>query len=180
MADYYDEGKMSEDSFFKMVKEREARAQQLNKLLEETESMLYINESAQVEVNTLKEIAAGVRDDLSTISAEQKKILVDLFVDRIELLQELDNDGNKKRTAHIYYRFNPKKWLEWQPMGCTEEPLIDNKKRLTDSQKDGNGEECNQSNFLYHFHVELLRQRSVRWNGTRNQCIDEVVVKNCN
>lgn len=142
MADYYDEGKMSEDRFLKMLKEREARSQQLNKALEETESMLYINESAQVEVNTLKEIAAGVRDDLSTISTEQKKILVDLFVDRIDLLQETDNEGNKKRTAHIYYRFNPKKWLEWRPMGCTEESLSDNKKRPTDSQKDENGATC--------------------------------------
>jgi hypothetical protein len=152
MADYYDEGKMSEDSFFKMVKEREARAQQLNKLLEETESMLYINESAQVEVNTLKEIAAGVRDDLSTISAEQKKILVDLFVDRIELLQELDNDGNKKRTAHIYYRFNPKKWLEWQPMGCTEEPLIDNKNAQLTLRRTEMEKNVTKVTFLYHFH----------------------------
>ncbi len=58
--------------------------------------------------------------------------------------------------------------------------LLINKRRPADSQKDENGEECKQSNFLYHFHIELLRQRSVRWNGNRNQGIDEVVVKEWN
>lgn len=141
-VDYYDDGKISEDKFFTLTKEREVRISTLSKELDEAESMLYVNDCAQAEIAVLKEIAAGVRDDMKTLSLAEKKILIDLFVERIELLQEVDGEGNKKRTAHIYYRFNPKKWLEWKPRGCTNESLVNNKKRPTDSQKDENGATC--------------------------------------
>ncbi len=87
----------------------------------------------------MTEIAVHIPSGIKTMELAPKKILVDLFVERIELQLVEEADGSKKRQVHIYYRFNPKKWLEWKPRGCTNESLVNNKKRPTDSQKDENG-----------------------------------------
>lgn len=141
-TDYYDQGSISKEQFHKMHNARTAKLEEIQKSLNEASNRLLINSQAKVEIKTLKDIAQYIPGDVKTYTLPQKKILVDLFVDRVEIEQVVLADGSKKRDAHVYYRFNPNKWLSWKPRGYTDEEQTNNKRRPSDSQKDENGATC--------------------------------------
>lgn len=141
-TDYYDHGEISKETFHKMHNDRITKLEAMRGSVIEASNRLMINSQAKVEIETLKDIAKYIPGDIKAYTLPQKKILVDLFVETVQVEQVVLADGSKKRDVHIYYRFNPKKWLSWKPRGYTEEELTDNKKRPTDSQKDENGATC--------------------------------------
>lgn len=105
----YENGTYSEEQ----LSEKSAR---LNKQIAEVENSIQVNEdelriigSVDVEVEKLREASKQVKYKLENLSRKQQKILVDLFVDRIEMYKT--KEGRKSKIyADIHFRFNPNKF----------------------------------------------------------------------
>lgn len=66
---------------------------------------------SDIEVEKLKDASAQVRYRLEKLDRRQKKILCNLFIDRVEMRRRREND-KWQTTAEIYFRFNPAKFSE--------------------------------------------------------------------
>ena len=77
-----------------------------------------------MEIQSLKEASKDVKYRLDSLDDKHKKMLIRLFVDRIEIT--LVRDGRyKKMTAQIFFRFKPDKFPKTLDEVSTVEPLID-------------------------------------------------------
>ncbi len=98
---HYSEEKLSEKStkLNKDISDIEAK-------MKELEDHLVFVSSVDVEVKKLKEASKQIKYKFDQLTKKQKQILVDLFVDRIEMSRR--KDGKKwKVSADIHFRFNP-------------------------------------------------------------------------
>ncbi len=101
----YDHGTYSEEK----LQEKLARKNvELTKLLEKEqllEQQVRLLASTDIEIKKLKESSEMVRYRLGDLNYEQKRILCQLFVERIEISRQRV-DGKWHRHADIFFRFN--------------------------------------------------------------------------
>ena len=77
--------------------------------------------SIDIEVQKLKDASEKVKYRLENLSPKQKKILCNLFIDRIEMRRT--KEGKKwKVSAEIFFRFNPQKFFGGEGEDRTAEP----------------------------------------------------------
>ena len=94
--------------------------------------------AVNVEVQKLKEASKQVKYRLENLSRHQKKILVDLFVDRIEMFRK--KEGKKwKIFADVHFRFNPEKLMGANKKVSTAKSLPDKLNRNSIGKKQSNG-----------------------------------------
>jgi len=130
----YEEGQYSE---VKMSAKSAERATEIGKIeteIQQSEDQLLLLTSVDVEVKKLRDAAEQVRYRLNKLDPRQKKILCNLFVDRVEMYRTpMKGSGKRQRwriTATVVFRFNPEKLNEAQREGRTTSQLS----KATESQ----------------------------------------------
>jgi len=89
-------------------------------------------------VQKLKDASEQVKYRLENLTPKQKKILCNLFVDRIEMYRK--KEGKKwKVNAEIFFRFNPSKFAGADGEDRTPEALPESKKKTSQKEKVFNG-----------------------------------------
>lgn len=119
----YEEGRYSDEKMATKTTEREAVISKIETAIQEAEDQLVLLTSADVEVKKLRDAAEQVRYRLDKLDPRQKKILCNLFVDRVEMYRTpIKGSGKRQRwniTSNVVFRFNPEKFGEGPQEGRT-------------------------------------------------------------
>lgn len=141
----YEGGHMDEETFAARLAIQEEKNAQLEQTIADLTIQLNTLSNAKLEVEKLKEASQQVKYNLENLSSQGKRILCDLFIDRIELdRKELPSiEGGKKKQwnirAEIYYKFNLDKLSELQSRGRTQKELTEAEGEFSDTLKKRNG-----------------------------------------
>ncbi len=75
---------------------------QIQKLEEDLQGLVWVRN----EVNNIKQLSSDISTRVKNLNQEQKRLLCDLFVEKVEITKT-ENAGEKRNiTAQIYFRFN--------------------------------------------------------------------------
>jgi site-specific DNA recombinase len=107
----FENGSYSEE---KMSKKSMAKEGELAKVMEDIQTIedeLGFIGAVDAEVKSLREASAQVKYRLDKLNQKQKKILIDLFVEKVEMYRHRENDKEKwEIEAEVYFRFDPNKF----------------------------------------------------------------------
>jgi hypothetical protein len=92
-----------------------------------------------IEVQKLKDASEQVRYRLEKLDRKQKRVLCNLFVDRVEMRREKLENEKWHVTANIYFRFNPVKFGQAEKKDSTKKPLREANTRALKSKNELNG-----------------------------------------
>jgi site-specific DNA recombinase len=129
----YDEKKTSEK-----IATKNQEISEIEEKIISLEDQLRFTGAVDLEVKKLKEASAQVKCRLKSLSREQQKVLVNLFVERVEIYKE-KVQGKNKITLQIFYKFNPQKFPTRIVKGCAEEELESKENNKNDSGKVNSG-----------------------------------------
>lgn len=118
----YEAGRYSDEKMGEKVTERNNEIAAIEAKVADVEDQLGVMSSATVEVKKLRDAAAQVRYRLDKLDPRQKKILCNLFIDRIEMRRRKVH-GRWKVNADVFFRFNPQKFSEAIEEGRTDKAL---------------------------------------------------------
>ncbi len=119
----YETGNYSEEKMQEKISEKNKSSADIENKIQEIEDELKFMSSIDIEVQKLKDASKQIKYRLEKLDHKQKKILVNLFIDRIEMFRE--KIGKRwKITAEIYFRFNPNKFPNTLIGGRTEKAPI--------------------------------------------------------
>ncbi len=105
----FEKGSYSEEKMSKKVSEKNSERAEIENKIQEIEDELTFIGSIDIEVKKLKEASKQIKYRLDKLSQDHKRILVDLFIDRIEMYRT--KEGKRwKVEAEIFFRFNPEKF----------------------------------------------------------------------
>lgn len=120
----YENGSYSEEKMNEKLRDMEDELTHIDTQISSLEDQLTLIGSIDVEIQSLKEASKEVKYRIDSLDDKHKKMLIRLFVDRIEIT--LVRDGrHKKMTAQIFFRFKPDKFPKTLDEVSTAEPLID-------------------------------------------------------
>lgn len=104
----YERGTYSREKLNIKIEEKVLVITETEASIREIEKELNFLGTQKQEIEKLKEAAEQVQYMLTNLDHQKKRVLMDLFVDRVEMYKELE-EGKKRAniTAKIYYRFNP-------------------------------------------------------------------------
>lgn len=123
----YDKGVYSEDRTKEKISEKNSEIAEIENKIQEIEDEISIAGSVELEVKKLKEAATQIRFKLENLNQEQKKVLINLFIDRIEVNRF--RQGKKwKVYSVVHFRFNPNRFANTLTKVCTDEGLEEGKK----------------------------------------------------
>ena len=111
-----------EDKLTAKLSDKEQELSEIQTKIQDIESELQFMRSVEVEIASLKEASKTVKHRLSNLSPKQKRIICDLFIDRIEMTRRKEN-SRWNIQADIYYRFNPERLAEQALKGRTTAQL---------------------------------------------------------
>lgn len=118
----YENGVYSEEKMSEKLTEKNNSISKAETEIQDTQDQLQLLSSIDVEVEKLKEASAQVKYRLEHLTDKQKKMLCNLFVERVEMYRK--RDGKRwKVSAEVYFRFNPKKFSEEALGGRTQRAL---------------------------------------------------------
>lgn len=112
----YDKGVYSEDKTKDKIASKNTAIAELEEKIQAIEDKLRLLGSINIEVEKLKEASEQLKYRLENFTQEQKKVLVKLFLERIEMYKE-KVEGRNKITLEVFFKFNPKKF----PNGIMED-----------------------------------------------------------
>ena len=115
--------------------------------------------AVEMEVSKLKEASKQVKYRIDSLNNEQKKVLVRLFVDKIELNRRKLEKG-WKIDAQVYFKFNPNKFPNDVTGDRTEKGDKQSKNSKKTSSEDKNGATCRNRTDDMLFTKQLLYQLS--------------------
>ena len=136
----YENGAYSEEKMCEKVEQKNNEITEIENKTQETEDELSFMSSINIEVQKLKEASKQVKYRLENLTRRQKKIICDLFIDRIEMRRRKLN-GKWDITADIFFRFNPDKFPQATQEGRTAKPQETNKKNPLNLKKVSHGVE---------------------------------------
>ena len=120
----YENGSYSEEKMNEKLRDMEDELNHIDTQITSLEDQLTLIGSIDVEIQSLKDASKDVKYRLDSLDDKHKKMLIRLFVDRIEIT--LVKEGrHKKMTAQIFFRFKPDKFPKTLDEVSTAEPLID-------------------------------------------------------
>lgn len=140
----YDEGIYDREKMERKIHERNREIGRLDTVIQDKEAELGLMSAVDVEVQKLKEAAEQVKYRLDKMGRREKKILCNLFVERVEMwrqsLGKLGTDKNRwKIWADVYFRFNPNKFRAKDSMVSTTTELEQANTIGSMSEKDVDG-----------------------------------------
>ncbi len=132
IEDAYERGEYSQE---KMSSKRQKKSKEISRLeeqIQDYEDKLSFMSSIDVEVSKLREASEQVQYRIDKLDRKQKKILCNLFIERIEMKRR-EKPTTKKRKewdidADIIFRFNPKKLIQEAKVDSTSSALVKSKK----------------------------------------------------
>ena len=123
----YDKGTYSLEKMEDKVRELEEQIGGVEGKIEAIQKELSIASLKESEIAGLRKAAEVVNYNLDNLDRKQKKILIDLFVDRVEMNRtELPSDGKRSKwdiQAKVIFRFVPEKFTTTEKKGRTEKGL---------------------------------------------------------
>lgn len=138
IEDAYEHGNYSEEKMAEKVSEKNNEIASIEEQIQKQEDELVFMSSIDLEAQKLKKASEQVKYRLENLTRKQKKILCDLFVDRVEMFRKKEGK-NWNISAEIYFRFNPRKFSEPKTGGRTSQAQEDNKKEPSKAQKREDG-----------------------------------------
>lgn len=137
----YDTGLYDEEKTKEKITQQNKELTDIEEQIQSNEDELAFMGEVDIEVSKLKEASRQIKYKIDNLNHEQKKVLIRLFVDRIELNRK--NIGkSRKINAEVFFKFNPSKFPTRLIEGRTEEALV---KELKSNKKDSdnkNGATC--------------------------------------
>ncbi len=134
----YEKGAYGEEQLMEKLAEKGLEENEVAEKIQQLEDELNVMSSVDVEVEKLKEASEQVKYRLNNLDALQKKILCDLFIDRVEMYRQRKGD-RWQVSAEIYFRFNPQKFHDTQKQGSTENAHADTEKQHKNSKNKNSG-----------------------------------------
>lgn len=138
----YENGRIDEDTFGERLRLQEVKMGQYEQTIADLSIELETLSNSVLEVEKLRDASKQVKYNLENLSAQGKRILCDLFIDRIEFdrkalpIPEGKKKGQWDIRAEIYYKFNLDKLNELQARGRTQSNL-ENVAKSPKKGKDG-------------------------------------------
>ncbi len=123
----FETGNYSEEKMAEKVRGRNDEITRIDNQIQQIEDELRILGSVNIEVQKLREASAQVNYNLNNLTQRHKKILVDLFIDRVEMSRKRGEGKRWDIWAEIYFRFNPNKFPSTATEGRTSKPQQVNK-----------------------------------------------------
>lgn len=134
----YDKGVYSEEKTKEKVGQKNKELAEVEKEMQNIEDELAFLGEVEMEVAKLNEASKQIKYKIDNLKHEQKKVLVRLFVDSIELSRKKAEKG-WKISAEVSFKFNPNKFLNDVTRGRTEDTDKQRKKQLKPSGGDRSG-----------------------------------------
>lgn len=104
----YESGTYSEEKLNQKSAEWNTKIEQMESKIAELEDELVFISQIDVEVQKLREASKQVKYKFESLNEKQKQILVNLFIDKVEMARV--KEGKKwKVSAVVHFRFNPQK-----------------------------------------------------------------------
>lgn len=107
----YEAGRYSQEKMAEKTTERNAETTAIDLKIIDIEDQLSVMSSAEIEVQKLRGASEQVKYRLDNLDPKQKKILCNLFIDRIEMRRKKVH-SRWMVTADVFFRFNPQKFSE--------------------------------------------------------------------
>lgn len=134
----YEEGEYSQDKMEGKVAERNRENAEIEGQIQDIEDQVSVVSSHDVEIEKLKAASEQVKYRLDNLDKKQKKILCQLFVDRVEMRRrKVHNRWNV--TGDVFFRFNPEKFERDILVGRTVKKLVQDAKSRTRPKIDVDG-----------------------------------------
>jgi site-specific DNA recombinase len=130
----YESGNYSEEKMAEKVAEKNTEIVKIEEEIQRQEDELSFISSVDIETQKLKSASEQVKYRLEKLTRKQKKILCNLFVDRVEMYRKKKGQGWEV-SAEIYFRFNPEKFTNPTQGGRTQKEEQEAKKDSLKSQK---------------------------------------------
>lgn len=134
----YEKGNYSEEVMMDRTQRIEQEINETELEIQNVSKVLFDQSQIELEVSKLKHASEQFKYKIDSFDQDSRKILVSLFVDRIEV-KRTDIDGEMIRTANLYLKFNPSEYLKSENEGCSEKALEEKNKPSKVSQKDQHG-----------------------------------------
>lgn len=119
----YETGAYSEEKMIEKGERANKKIHQLNEREEALKDELRFIGSINVEVSKLQEASKQIKYQLDKLTPRQKRILVDLFIERIEMFRTKDDKGKSRVWGEVHFRFNPDKLFKAVGRGRTPKAL---------------------------------------------------------
>lgn len=119
----YEEGRYSQEKMEEKVAERSKENAEIEGQIQDIEDQVCFVSSDNIEIEKLKAASEQVKYRLDNLDRKQKKILCQLFVDRVELRRRKVHN-RWKVTGDVFFRFNPEKFERDIQVGRTVKKLV--------------------------------------------------------
>ncbi|MCK5018878.1 MAG: recombinase family protein [Candidatus Peribacteraceae bacterium] len=129
----FEEGAYSQEKMEKKIQERNKVLIKLDDNIIEAEDRLKFMSCVDIEIHKLKDVASQVQYRLDNLDRRQKKILCNLFVDKVEMRRRKVHN-RWKAHAEVHLRFNPQKFAEGMVEGRTTKDSAVNKKASSEAK----------------------------------------------
>ena len=109
----FETGAYSEEKMSRKISEINEEVGRVDTSIQEAEDALTLMSSVDIEVSKLKEASEIVKYRLEKLNRKEKKVICNLFVDRVEMNRVPVQGPGKKRWrsfAEVYFRFNPEEF----------------------------------------------------------------------
>jgi len=138
---------------------------QIEKLKEDLQGLIWVRD----EIDNLKQLSSDISTRINNLDQEQKKLLCDLFVEKVEICKTEKIGKKRNIRAEIFFRFNLSQLKSASEWGCTAQSLSETGNN--DYQKGNNslGGEGGRSGYIpIKVMAQLERKRDMRVsNGNR-------------
>lgn len=134
----YENGKYSDDKFSNKLTIAETSLIKKESRMQEIDGEMQLLCSQDLEIQKLKEASEQVKYHLENLTDEYKRVLVSLFVERIEMYR-VKEDGRWKIQAHPHFNFNPTPLMTHNIEGRSAKASNTNKKASSDASKSPSG-----------------------------------------
>lgn len=118
----YETGSYSEEKMNEKVSGNNEEIEHCEQKIQEIEDELKMVSAIDIEVKKLKQASAQIKYRLEHLSQKHKKVIVRLFVNKVEMYRTKEND-RWQTSADVYFRFNPDKFPNTITEGCTPKGL---------------------------------------------------------
>ncbi len=137
----YENGSYDEVKLNHKTAEKNKEIARIDNTIQEVEDKLTFIGSIDIEVQKLKDAASQVKYKLENLTLKQKRVLVDLFVERIEMRRKRSTDPKRRWDidAQIFFRFNPSKFPNRATKDRTTKPHKKKESVTSDSSSEHSG-----------------------------------------
>lgn len=142
----YDKGSYSLEKMEEKTRELDQEINKIEERIDDIEKELRIAALKETEIAGLRKAAEVVNYNLDNLDRKQKKILIDLFIERVEMNRtQRSTEGKRPKwdiTARVIFRFVPEKFTKPVHEGRTTTSITKAKVRDLEKRSERSGGRC--------------------------------------